>query len=99
MHQRQRGEASLAVRRQLVTTLVRVIRDRGLNQVQAARWLAVDQSRISNLLNNKPNRFSTDTLIDMTARAGITVGINFATLDAQMPGNHAPTEIKHLNIA
>ena len=78
---RQRDTASLAARRVLMAQLVCLIRGRGLNQTQAARWLAVDQSRISDLLNDKLGRLSTDTLLDMVARAGVSVTISFGNTE------------------
>ena len=80
---RARGEASLCVRQQLMSQLSCLIRDKGMKQVEAATWLSVDQSRISNLLNGKLSRFSTDTLLDMINRAGI--GLTIAFTEARPP--------------
>jgi hypothetical protein len=55
-----------------------------LNQVQTARWLAVDQSRISDLLNEKLRRFSTDTLLDMISKAGVRVSVTFDKTELQV---------------
>ena len=69
-----------------------LIRGRGLNQVQAARWLAVDQSRISDLLNDKLSRLSTDTLLDMVARAGVSITISFAKTEIHRTHDATSTE-------
>jgi hypothetical protein len=63
-----------------------------MNQMQAARWLAVDQSRISDLLNDKLGRLSTDTLLDMVARAGVSVTISFAKTESDRTDYAASTE-------
>jgi predicted XRE-type DNA-binding protein len=90
---RERGEASVGIRRLLMAQLVCLIRAKGLNQVQTARWLAVDQSRISDLLNNKLRRFSTDTLLDMIARAGVSVVVSFDKIEVQVTHEvDAPSE-------
>ena len=62
-------------------------RSRGLTQVQAARWFGVSQPRISHLAQNRTDRFTTDTLINMLARAGIRVSLSVAreSLNAQRP--------------
>ena len=54
-------------------------RARGLTQVQAARWFGVSQPRISHLTQNRTNRFTVDTLIDMLAHAGVRLSMAFAT--------------------
>jgi len=52
-------------------------RSRGLTQVQTARWFGVSQPRISHLAQNRTNRFTTDTLINMLAHAGIRISVAF----------------------
>jgi predicted XRE-type DNA-binding protein len=41
--------------------------------------MGVSQPRVSDLLRGKVNLFSTDSLIDMLARLGITVRVGFGT--------------------
>jgi predicted XRE-type DNA-binding protein len=58
-----------------------MIGDTGLNQTQTAKWLQVDQSRISQLLNRQLVHFSTDTLLDLLARARVRVDVVFDQRD------------------
>ncbi len=52
-------------------------RSRGLTQVQAARWFGVSQPRISHLVQNRTDRFTADTLVNMLAHAGIRLSLTF----------------------
>jgi putative toxin-antitoxin system antitoxin component (TIGR02293 family) len=45
----------------------------GLNQVEAAKLLGVTQPRVSDLLRGKINLFGLDTLVNMTAAAGLRI--------------------------
>lgn len=69
--------ASHRIRALLMVRLRELWRSRGLTQVQAARWFGVSQPRISHLSQNKTDRFTTDTLINMLAHAGIRVSLTF----------------------
>ncbi|OLD45925.1 MAG: hypothetical protein AUI63_05235 [Gemmatimonadetes bacterium 13_1_40CM_2_60_3] len=69
--------ASHRIRALLMVRLRELRRSRGLTQVQAARWFGVSQPRISHLAQNRTDRFTTDTLINMLARAGIRVSLTF----------------------
>jgi predicted XRE-type DNA-binding protein len=55
----------------------KVVQTRGLTQAAAAKVMGVSQPRVSDLLRGKVNLFSTDTLIDMLARLGVTVRVAF----------------------
>jgi predicted XRE-type DNA-binding protein len=50
-----------------------VIESRRLKQAEAARILRVTQPRVSDLLRGRIDLFSTDSLIDMLARLGVSV--------------------------
>jgi predicted XRE-type DNA-binding protein len=50
---------------------------RQLTQVQAARWFQISQPRVSHLVNDRANRFSTDTLFNMLGHAGVRVSVDF----------------------
>src|SRR6185295_7377675 len=63
----------LRIRSSLIIAIRKVIEERGLTQVDAARLFGVTQPRISNLVRGKIDSFSIDTLVDMLARAGIHV--------------------------
>jgi predicted XRE-type DNA-binding protein len=65
------------------TILMQRLRDmrefRGMTQVEAAVWFGVSQPRISHLAQNRVNRFTVDTLIDMLAHAGVRVSLTYQT--------------------
>ena len=64
--------------RVLLMVRLREMRPSGaLTQVQAARWFGVSQPRISHLAQNRTDRFTTDTLINMLAHAGIRLSLTF----------------------
>ena len=66
---------NLKVRADLMHRLSKVIAERELTQVQAARLFGVSQPRISDLTRGKIGRFSVDTLIEMLGHAGIEVSV------------------------
>lgn len=67
--------ANLKIRADLMIDLRRYIEDQGWTQAEAAAFFAETQPRISNLLKGEINRFSVDKLINMLAKAGITVQV------------------------
>jgi predicted XRE-type DNA-binding protein len=68
----------LLVRSKLMLEIEKVVRARHLTQAAAAKLMGVSQPRVSDLLRGKVGLFSTDTLIDMLARLGVTVRVAFA---------------------
>jgi len=64
---------NLKIRSDLMTALQRLMTERDMTQVQAARLFGVSQPRISDLKRDKIGRFTIDTLINMLACAGVTV--------------------------
>jgi predicted XRE-type DNA-binding protein len=68
----------LGMRSQLMGELRLVIRDRGWTQAKAAEVLGVSQSRVSDLMRGKWDKFSLDTLITLTIRAGRHVELHLA---------------------
>ena len=68
----------LLVRSELMIKIEKLVKTRGLTQAEAARIMRVSQPRVSDLSRGKIGLFSTDTLIDMLARLGVTVRIAFA---------------------
>jgi predicted XRE-type DNA-binding protein len=71
------GEAAhLKVRSDLMIEVQKAISSRGIKQAEAARILGVSQPRISDLLRGRIDLFSTDTLIDMSARLGLRVRLS-----------------------
>jgi predicted XRE-type DNA-binding protein len=65
------GEAAvLAMRADLMGRLRLLIEERGWSQAQAAAALQIGQSRVSDLVRGKWDKFSLDMLITLAARAG-----------------------------
>lgn len=62
--------AVLALRADLMGRLRLMVRDKGWTQVQAAEHFGVAQSRVSDLMRGKWDKFSLDMLITLAARAG-----------------------------
>jgi predicted XRE-type DNA-binding protein len=73
------GEAAvLALRADLMGRLRLLIEERGWSQVQAAEHLGIGQSRVSDLVRGKWDKFSLDMLITLAARAGKQVKVALA---------------------
>jgi len=67
----------LKLRADLMASLRKEIADQGWTQQQAAERLGVGQSRISDLVRGKWEKFSIDMLITLAARAGRKVELAF----------------------
>ena len=65
----------LLLRSNLMLMLERLIADRKLTQVQAARLLGVSQPRVSDVVRGRVERFTIDALVEMLARAGVRLNI------------------------
>ena len=63
--------ASMRARSALMMELEHIIKQRGMNQAQAAALFGVTQPRVSDLMRGKINLFSLDCLIDMATVAGL----------------------------
>jgi predicted XRE-type DNA-binding protein len=73
------GEAAvMALRADLIGRLRLLIAERGWTQVQAAQQFGIGQSRVSDLVRGKWDKFSLDMLISLAARAGKRVEVAFA---------------------
>jgi predicted XRE-type DNA-binding protein len=73
------GEAAvLALRADLMGRLRILIEERGWTQSQAAEQLGIGQSRVSDLVRGKWEKFSLDMLITLAARAGKRVKLALA---------------------
>jgi predicted XRE-type DNA-binding protein len=66
---------NLRVRADLMIALSKLIEDRGLTQLKAAKLFGVSQPRVSDLVRGKIERFSVDTLIAMLGAAGVQVTV------------------------
>ncbi len=62
--------ALLALRAELMAELRLLIRDQGWTQAEAAQRLGISQSRVSDLVRGKWDKFSLDMLITLAVRAG-----------------------------
>lgn len=67
--------ASMRVRSELMLALQKWLKNEGLPQVTAAGLLGVTQPRVSDLVWERINLFSLDTLIDMAATAGLSPSV------------------------
>lgn len=70
--------AHLLVRSDLIIVLTRILKDRKLTQVRAARLLGVSQPRVSDLVRGRIDLFSIDSLVEMLARLGVSVTLKLA---------------------
>ena len=64
---------NMKLRANLMMALKQRISDNKLTQSQAAELFGVTQPRISDLMRGKINLFALDTLVNMTAAAGLHV--------------------------
>jgi predicted XRE-type DNA-binding protein len=69
--------AVLTMRADLMADLREFIRESALTQVQAARLLGVTQSRVSDLVRGKWEKFSLEMLITLAARMGRKVELRY----------------------
>jgi predicted XRE-type DNA-binding protein len=70
--------AILAMRSVLMVELEKTIKARGWTQAEAARALGVSQSRVSDLMRGKWDKFSLDMLITLATKAGLKVELRLA---------------------
>lgn len=63
----------LAMRAELMARLRETIAAKGWTQAEAAVELGIGQSRVSDLVRNKRDKFSLDMLVTLATRAGRTV--------------------------
>jgi len=70
--------AFLQMRADLMTDLRKLIKAKRLTQAKAAEILGVSQSRVSDLIRGKWERFSLEMLITLATRAGMHVTLKKA---------------------
>ncbi len=63
----------MALRTELMNHVRLIVQTEGWTQAQAAEHLGVAQSRVSDLLNGKCEKFSLDMLITLASRVGCKV--------------------------
>jgi predicted XRE-type DNA-binding protein len=75
------GEATvLEMRAKLMNDLREYITASGMTQTQAAEQLGIAQSRVSDLVRGKWEKFSLEMLITLEARAGRQVTLELVTI-------------------
>ena len=67
--------AILTMRAELMVSLRETIAERRWTQAEAARVLGIAQSRVSDLVRGKWDKFSLDMLVTLAARAGRRVSL------------------------
>ena len=73
------GEAVvLQMRAKLMNDLRDFIRASGMSQTEAAKRLGITQSRVSDLMRGKWDKFSLEMLVSLEARLGRKVTLDFA---------------------
>ena len=70
--------AILAMRADLMAQLRLVIEKRSWTQVEAAKTLGISQSRVSDLMRGKWDKFSLDMLVTLATRAGLHCELRLA---------------------
>lgn len=70
--------AVLQMRANLMSDLRKYIEDNNLTQAEAAERLGIAQSRVSDLVRGKWEKFSLEMLITLEARVGRTVRVHLA---------------------
>ena len=65
----------IQLRVQLMNHVKKVVQEEGWTQAEAAEYLGVAQSRVSDLLNSKSDKFSLDMLISLASRVGCKIGL------------------------
>lgn len=66
---------NLKIRAALMRNIEQYIKENNLTQSQAAELMGVTQPRISNLIKGKINKFTIDMLVNMLARAHVSVAL------------------------
>ncbi len=73
------GEAVvLQMRAKLMNDLRDFIRSSGMSQTEAAKRLGITQSRVSDLMRGKWDKFSLEMLVSLEARIGRKITLDFA---------------------
>ncbi|MGA7950043.1 MAG: XRE family transcriptional regulator [Thiobacillaceae bacterium] len=70
--------AILAMRAELMAQMRLTIEKRNWTQAEAAKNLGVSQSRISDLMRGKWDKFSLDMLVSLATRAGLNCKLKLA---------------------
>ncbi len=68
--------ALMRMRADLMEALRRLIEERDWTQVQAAEHLGIAQSRVSDLVRGKWQKFSVDMLVSLAVRVGLQPAVS-----------------------
>jgi predicted XRE-type DNA-binding protein len=74
----QAEAASMTMRSNLLIAIERRVKGWKLTQVEAAQRLGVTQPRLNDLLRGRIQKFSLDALVDLAAKAGLSVRLDIA---------------------
>ena len=86
--------ASMRVRADLMLALQKWVKASNQTQAHVARLLGVTQPRISDLMRGRIDLFSTDTLLDMAATAGLS-----PTIKVRVPKTKASRDTSGVALA
>jgi predicted XRE-type DNA-binding protein len=67
--------ASMAMRSHILIAIEQEVRGWKITQAKAAHRLGIAQPRLNDLLRGKIENFSVDTLIDLAAKAGLSIRV------------------------
>lgn len=70
--------AILQMRSQLMVDLRKFIEEKNLTQTEAAKMFGVSQSRVSDLVRGKWEKFSLETLITLVIKSGMKISLRSA---------------------
>ena len=70
--------ASMTMRSRLLIAIEQNVRAWSVTQTEAASRLGVTQPRLNDLLRGRIQNFSLDALVDLAARAGLSVRLHIA---------------------
>jgi predicted XRE-type DNA-binding protein len=79
--------AILQMRADLMAQLRKVIKAKKLAQAKAAKLLGVSQSRVSDLVRGKWEKFSLEMLITLATRAGLHVSLKTVASEGGRPSH------------
>ena len=75
----------MRIKSDMMITIEKIIKDRGLTQAEAAAQCGVTQPRISDLLRGKIERFSIDSLLDILTALRCTVSFKVKASNKEAP--------------
>ena len=70
--------ASLKARAEVLVAIQRAVDGWSMKQTDAAKRLAISQPRLNDLLRGRIDKFSLDALMNLAARAGLSVRVEIA---------------------